>query len=103
MHKLLIITTLLTSSLVANASLFETGDPKIGKEMHNKNCVTCHASMFGGDGSEMYLREFRKVTTSAKLLQQVRNCNTNIGLKWFEDEELHVTRFLNDTYYKFEK
>ena len=103
MLKLLIAYGLLTLSLTANAALFEAGNPKVGKEMHQASCVSCHASMFGGDGSEMYTREFHKVTDSGKLLQQVRNCNTNIGLKWFEDEELHVTRYLNDTYYKFEK
>jgi hypothetical protein len=32
-------------------------------------------------------------------VQQVRNCKTNIGLQWFEDEELHVAAYLNQTYY----
>lgn len=103
MNKYLSYVLLLTFNLTANAALFEQGNPKIGKAMHETSCVSCHSSMFGGDGSEMYTREFHKVTDSGKLLQQVRNCNTNIGLKWFEDEELHVTRYLNDTYYKFEK
>lgn len=103
MNKYLIYVVLLAFNSTANAALFELGNAKVGKEMHENNCVSCHSSMFGGNGSEMYTREFHKVTDSAKLLQQVRNCNTNIGLKWFEDEELHVTRYLNDTYYKFEK
>jgi len=34
---------------------------------------------------------------------QVRSCNTMLGLKWFEDEELNVAAYLNQTYYKFEK
>jgi hypothetical protein len=32
----------------------------------------------------------------------VRNCNTMIGLKWFDDEELNVAAFLNQDYYHFE-
>ncbi len=91
-------------SLSATANeLFSKADVAAGKALHDKNCISCHASSFGGDGSGIYTREYAKVKTSKGLVAQVRNCNTMIGLKWFEDEELNVAAYLNQAYYKFEK
>ena len=84
-------------------AVYPGGDPAIGKAMIQKNCVSCHASSFGGDGSAIYTRENRLVKTSRGLKAQIRNCNTMLGLKWFEDEELHVASYLNQAYYHFEK
>ena len=83
------------------AEPFINADIMAGKALLDKNCITCHASSFGGDGSSIYTREYRLVQTSKGLASQVRNCNTMIGLKWFEDEELDVTGYLNQTFYKF--
>jgi mono/diheme cytochrome c family protein len=83
----------------ASADPFAGGDASIGKQMVQKHCINCHASSFGGDGSGIYTREDRIVKTAKGLVQQVRNCNTNLGLKWFDDEEMHVAAYLNQTYY----
>ena len=92
------------AALNANANaLFAKADAAAGKVLHDKNCISCHASSFGGDGSAIYTRDFAKVTSAKSLITQVRNCNTNIGLKWFEDEELNVAAYLNKIYYKFDK
>lgn len=85
------------------SALYAGGDPVAGKALLQKNCIQCHASSFGGDGSAIYTRENRLVKTSRGLKAQVRNCNTMLGLKWFEDEELNVASYLNQTYYHFEK
>lgn len=90
-------------SSVAHADPFAEGDAGIGKQLVQKHCISCHASSFGGDGSAIYTREDRKVKDAQGLIQQIRTCNTNLGLKWFEDEELHVASYLNKSYYKFEK
>jgi mono/diheme cytochrome c family protein len=109
MAKLLKIALLLAlmSINVANADqysdLYQGGNPVNGKALLQKNCISCHASSFGGDGSAIYMRENRLVKTSRGLKAQVRNCNTMLGLKWFEDEELDVASYLNQTYYHFEK
>ncbi len=103
MKKRCVATLMLFVFGQVHADPFKTGDFKTGKSMVEKNCISCHASQYGGDGSEIYTREYRKVKTSAGLIAQIRNCNTNLGLKWFEDEELHVASYLNKTYYKFEK
>jgi hypothetical protein len=90
------------AALEAEANpLFAKADVGAGKILHEKNCISCHASSYGADGAGIYTREYPKVKTSKGLIVQVRNCNTMIGLKWFEDEELNVAAFLNQTYYKF--
>ncbi len=103
----IILLILLVSANLAYAdqysALYPGGDPVAGKVLLEKNCIQCHASSFGGDGSAIYTRENRLVKTSRGLKAQVRNCNTMLGLKWFEDEELSVTSYLNQTYYHFEK
>ena len=105
MHKIVVLlfAFLLNIATASANELFSKADVAAGKDLHNKNCISCHASSFGGDGSAMYTRDFAKVTTAKGLIAQVRNCNTNIGLKWFEDEELNVAAYLNKTYYKFDK
>jgi cytochrome c2 len=91
-------------SLNASANaLFDKADVAAGKALHEKNCTSCHSSSYGRDGSAIYTREYRKVNTSKGLVAQVRACNTNLGLKWFEEEELNTAAYLNQTYYKFEK
>ena len=86
---------------VISNPLFAKADVAAGMALHEKNCISCHASSYGGDGSSIYTRDYAKVKTSKGLVAQVRNCNTMIGLKWFEEEELNVAAYLNKTYYKF--
>lgn len=92
----------ITSNTSAN-ELFAKADLAAGKTLHEKNCIACHASSYGGDGSAIYTRDFAKVTNAKGLVTQVRNCNTNLGLKWFEEDELNVSAYLNQNYYKFDK
>ncbi|MDI1362422.1 cytochrome c [Methylotenera sp.] len=99
--KSLLLSSLMLLTGLASAEPFASADANAGKALVAKSCVSCHAESFGGDGSSIYTREFRKVKTSKGLVAQVRNCNTMIGLKWFEDEELNAAKYLNQTYYKF--
>lgn len=94
-----IVLLLITSS--ASAEPFQDADASAGKILVNQHCIRCHASSYGGDGSGIYTRELRKVKNSKALATQVRNCNTMLGLKWFEDEELNVAKYLNQQYYIF--
>ncbi len=100
-HAIFLLLLCCSSNLQAN-EFFAKADINAGKTLANQHCVSCHASSYGGDGSEIYTREFAKVKSSKGLLAQVRNCNTMIGLKWFEDEELNVAAYLNQNYYKFD-
>ncbi len=101
MKPWLSVAGMLLISMQIHAEPFATADAKIGKSLVEKNCISCHASSFGGDGSGIYTREYRKVKSPKGLLAQIRNCNTMLGLKWFEDEELNVAKYLNQTYYQF--
>ena len=105
LQELLLLALTGTSLAYADqySALYAGGDPLAGKALLQKNCISCHASSFGGDGSAIYTRENRLVKTSRGLKAQVRNCNTMLGLKWFEDEEINVASYLNQTYYHFEK
>ena len=96
MTKLLIpvITGLLLTSPLVGAVPFEKGDPKAGKALHDKACVSCH-------DSKMYTRADRKVKTAAQLAGRVSGCNANTGAGWFPEDELNVNAYLNQQFYKF--
>lgn len=101
MMKSIFLACLLMLSNVTFAEPYTGADEAAGKALVSKNCISCHAQSFGGDGSDIYMRTDRKVKTSKGLVAQVRSCNTMLGLKWFEDEELNVAKYLNQSYYKF--
>jgi cytochrome c2 len=102
MSKIVILLTFFLSFSASANDIFAKADLKAGKTLIDKNCISCHASSYGGDGSEIYTREFHKVKTSKALVAQVRTCSTNLDLKWFDDEELNAAAYLNHLYYKFE-
>lgn len=101
MMKSVFLTCMLLMTSQVCAQPFKNADAIAGKALLEKNCISCHAASFGGDGSSIYTRENRKVKTAKGLMAQVRNCNTMLDLKLFEDEELNVAAHLNKTYYKF--
>jgi cytochrome c len=85
----------------AHAAPVAKGDPKTGKALHDKACISCHASMFGGDGSKIYTRADRKTKTAQQLAARISGCNANTGAGWFPEDEAHVAAYLNQQYYKF--
>jgi hypothetical protein len=88
-------------NLFANP-FFAKADLKAGKVLVEENCVSCHASSYGGDGSEIYTRPFHKVESSKGLVAQVRACNTNLNLQWFDEDEFNASAYLNKQYYQFD-
>ena len=80
-----------------------SSDAAKGAAMHDKDCVACHVRRVGGDGTAMYTRSDRKVTTPAKLKAQVALCNSELGTGYFPEEEEHVAAYLNLQYYKFKE
>lgn len=94
------LTGLSLALMVATPAIAESmGDAKIGKTLHDKSCIACHASKFGGDGSKMYTRADRKVSSQQQLSSRVKACNNNVGSGWFPEEEAHVAAYLNATFY----
>lgn len=95
---LLISWSLLLASHDASATEAQL---QAGKKLIDAHCISCHASSYGGDGSGIYTRDYRKVRSFNGLKAQVTNCNTMLNLKWFDDEEQQVVQYLNHTYYHF--
>lgn len=81
----------------SDAALVATGK----KLVSETKCEACHAKKIGGDGTGMYTRKNRHVSTKAKLASQVALCNNELNLGLFPDDEAAITAFLNASYYKF--
>lgn len=98
------VTMVLSTQVIAGEpALFSSADVKAGEALVTQHCISCHASSYGGDGSEIYTRDFHKVEHAKGLVQQVRNCNTNLDLQWFEEDELNAAAYLNQQYYHFKE
>jgi len=94
--------TILTTT--ASAQPFPSGVVAKGQGLHAAKCVSCHNSMMpDGKGEELYSEFARKMTNAAGLKGMVEFCANRTKSGWFEEEIVHVSRYLNDTYYKFPK
>ena len=94
---------LAAQTATAAPDIFKKADVNAGKALVQQHCISCHASSYGGDGSEIYTRDFHKVEHAKGLVQQVRNCNTNLDLQWFEEDEINAAAYLNQQYYHFKE
>ena len=54
-----------------------------------------------GEALSMLVLLPRKVNGLASLEAQVRRCEHNLGLKWFDDDITDMAAYLNTHYYKF--
>jgi len=97
--KLQIVTGMVL--LIAGSNAI-AGSVENGRELHNENCVSCHKSMVGGDGTGIYTREDRKMDSYETLKNQVMRCKTALGVPWPEHQIEDVIAYLNATFYKFE-
>ena len=102
MNQLTTLLALTLLSLPAQANdPWGSADPKVGKEHHDKACVACHVRLYGGDGSKMYTRDGRLLSTKLDVLQRVATCNSQVKAGWFPEEEAEVAAYLNQKYYQF--
>lgn len=99
--KYIFLTIALFTAANSHAEPFEKGDAAKGKALADKQCVSCHVQMFGGDGSGVYTRADRKVKNDKQLAARISGCNSNTNAGWFPEEELNVAAHLNKTYYHF--
>jgi len=99
-----ILTVLFAVAMLAStaqAAPFSKGDPKVGKNLHDKACTSCHNGMFGGNGNKIYTRADRKTKTAQQLAARISGCNANTGAGWFPEDEAHVGAWLNQQFYQF--
>ena len=86
----------------AAAEPFAGADVAAGSALHAKDCAACHARQFGGaDGSDIYTRADRKVTTPEALTRQISLCTSRLELLLFPDDERDLAGYLNKHYYRF--
>jgi mono/diheme cytochrome c family protein len=74
-----------------------------GKELVQENCMTCHDSIMGGNGNEIYTRPNRRIHSLSELRQQVKRCKNSLKEPWPDDQIDDVVSYLNQTFYKFGK
>jgi hypothetical protein len=81
------------------AALMTTGsyglaDAEHGQKLHDEQCMKCH-------DSGVYTREDRRVADRDALVKQVKRCELNLGLSWFDTDINDVVQYLDQSYYKF--
>ena len=98
---LAVLTTLLPGAMVFAAD--NAVDPYAAgrKLVGDSKCEACHIGKVGGNGSAIYTRSDRRVTTKSKLLPQIQRCSTELNLALFPEDEAAIADYLNATYYKF--
>ena len=68
--------------------------PIRGELLYNTHCVTCHTT-------QMHWRDHKQATDWKSIEVQVRRWQKNAGLIWDDDDITEVSRYLNDTIYKY--
>ena len=96
--KIHLSTVFLFSALTCTAV---AADIERGKSLHQDNCIECHVSIQGGDGSGIYTRPDRRIDSLPALRSQVNRCKNSMGVSWPEDQIDDVVAYLNSMYYKF--
>ena len=69
-------------------------DAQRGQQLHDEHCMKCH-------DTGVYTRENRRITNQETLLKQVRRCELNLGLRWFDKDINDVAEYLNQSFYNF--
>ena len=67
-----------------------------GELLYTTHCIACHTT-------EMHWRDKRSATNWPSLKDQVRRWQDAASLAWTESAILDVSRYLNETIYRFEQ
>jgi mono/diheme cytochrome c family protein len=65
-----------------------------GELLYSTHCIACHTS-------QAHWRDKRIATDRSSLEAEVRRWQATAMLRWSEDDIADVTRYLNDTFYRF--
>ena len=87
--------------LVLASDIFKDADLALGEKLIAEHqCVACHVSKVGGDGSAIYKPQGR-IGNAGLLRGMVEMCNTQMNLGMFPEEVTAVAAVLNRDHYKF--
>ena len=88
--------------ILFSVPVFAAPDLANGKAIDQQKCYACHAKKSGfGNGDMIYTRSDGKVKSLANLKKMVALCNSELRLDLFPEDEVDVTAFLNQQFYKF--
>lgn len=93
--------TLAVSAIAFAAAPTFAADLERGKELHQENCMSCHDSIMGGNGNQIYTRPNRQIQSLSELRHQVKRCKTSLEEPWPDDQIEDVVVYLNKNFYKF--
>ncbi len=97
----LLLTAHLHSAQAQGAAIFRGADLALGEQLIREHqCVQCHASRVGGDGSSIF-RPTGQVNTAGLLRGMVEQCNATLNFQMFPEEVTAVAAVLNRDHYKF--
>jgi hypothetical protein len=85
------------------ASASRAADWQRGEQLHNSQCISCHAARYGDDGTGIYTRADRRIKSFEGLQRQVNRCKDNLQITWFDEDVADVVDYLNRNFYKFEQ
>jgi len=89
-------------SSAAQTTSFSDGDTQAGEKLFDQyKCSSCHINKVGGDGSTIFTRPDRTVTSPEDLIKQMTLCSGIIGKTLTIQEQQHLGAYLNQRYYKF--
>lgn len=94
--SLLILLIFITQSVLA-------ADISRGKDLHDSNCTSCHKEMMGGDGTEIYTRDVKRIETYPALIRQVKRCRDSLGVPWPDEHVMDVVYYLNKNFYHYKQ
>jgi hypothetical protein len=69
-------------------------DSERGKQLHQQHCTKCH-------DDSVYTRKDRFISSPEALAKQVKRCELNLGLSWFDKDISDVAQHLDQSFYKF--
>ena len=91
MRSLLILILIFTCSAYAED----------GKTLYQASCIECHSRMTGGDGTVLYQRDDKIVTSLEELRSRVSYCASAAAAHWSTTDITTVTNYLNENFYHF--
>ena len=82
-------------------AIYKDADYKLGEKLiAESNCVACHVSKVGGNGSAIYKPQGR-INNASLLRGMVEQCNTQLNLVMFPEDVTSVAAVINRDHYKF--
>jgi mono/diheme cytochrome c family protein len=67
-----------------------------GELLYSTHCIACHTS-------QAHWRDKKVATDWISLKAEVQRWQATAMLQWNEEDVLEVTRYLNDTFYRFQR